>query len=56
MLNAQDIDFILGGLDKVQFTGLQTALKLNEVFLKLNSLKVELAAASEDETGEEKDK
>lgn len=58
MLNVNDIDFLIGALDQLNFKGIQASLKLNEVFMKLNAMKATQAEAAKEseEKVEEKEK
>ncbi len=47
MLTENDIDFLISGLDQLNFKGIQSSLKLNEVYLKLVAMKAEAAKESE---------
>jgi hypothetical protein len=41
MLTIEDIDFLVTVMDKGNYTGMQTTMKANEVFLKLQEMKDE---------------
>lgn len=42
MLNKEDIGFLIKALDKTNIVGIQSSMKLNEVFLKLKKMLEEL--------------
>ncbi len=43
MLTTNDIDFLIMTMDKGKYEGIQTCLKVGEVFLKLQEMKNEQA-------------
>ena len=57
MLNVNDIDFLISGLDQLNIKGIQASLKLNEVFMKLSKMKeLQAEAAARKENDEEREK
>jgi hypothetical protein len=55
MLTLDDLAFLVQALDKTQIQGIQSSMKMNEVFLKLSQMKKVLEDGSKEEAAVEEE-